>query len=122
MKNLVIIIALTIFLKPIFPVIEYVANYDYITKVLCVNIDKPALECNGKCHLKKELANEANDSKPITPNKRGSVAEIEILFCAIIPSYELQLEYKNAFPQTNTYYSNHYVPADLSLTFHPPAV
>ena len=122
MKNFVIIIALAIFLKPIFPVIEYVANYDYISKVLCVNIDKPAMECNGKCHLKKELANEANDSKPATPTKKSNIAEMEILFCTTLPNFEMQIDYNISFAETNTYYANHYDSAALRSTFHPPTV
>ena len=45
--------------KPLVPVIEYYANYDYIATVLCENRDKPYLECNGKCYLEKQL-NEVN--------------------------------------------------------------
>ncbi len=42
--------------KPVLPVVEYMVNYDYISKVLCENKAKPKLKCNGKCHLMKELA------------------------------------------------------------------
>jgi hypothetical protein len=45
--------------RPLVPIIEYYANYDYIATVLCENKDKPYLECNGKCYLQKQL-NEAN--------------------------------------------------------------
>jgi hypothetical protein len=41
--------------KPVMPIIEYYANYDYIATVLCENKDKPYLECNGKCYLEKQL-------------------------------------------------------------------
>lgn len=41
--------------RPIMPIIEYHANYDYIASVLCENRDKPFLECNGKCYLEKKL-------------------------------------------------------------------
>lgn len=41
--------------RPVFPIIEYYANYDYIATVLCENRDKPYLECNGKCYLEKQL-------------------------------------------------------------------
>ena len=37
------------------PYISYKINYDYIANVLCENKDKPAMNCNGKCHLNKEL-------------------------------------------------------------------
>lgn len=42
--------------RPVLPVIEYYANYDYIANVLCENRDKPYLECNGKCYLEKQIA------------------------------------------------------------------
>lgn len=35
---------------------DYVLNYDYISKVLCINRDKPEMKCNGKCHLAKQVA------------------------------------------------------------------
>jgi hypothetical protein len=34
---------------------DYLLNYDYIAKVLCINKDKPEMHCNGKCHLAKQL-------------------------------------------------------------------
>ena len=43
-------------LKPVMPYLEYVINYDYIGSVLCINKDKPELECNGKCHLKEQIS------------------------------------------------------------------
>ncbi len=46
--------------KPIAPFLDYAINYDYIANVLCINKDKPALKCNGKCHLKKELKEAGN--------------------------------------------------------------
>ncbi len=47
--------------KPIMPLLEYYANYDYIAAVLCENRDKPVLECNGKCYLQSQI--EKNDFK-----------------------------------------------------------
>ena len=34
----------------------YELNIDYITEKFCENKDKPQLQCNGKCHLAKELS------------------------------------------------------------------
>ena len=45
--------------KPIMPIIDYYANYDYIATKLCENRDKPYLECNGKCYLQSQI--EKND-------------------------------------------------------------
>lgn len=44
--------------KPLWPLAEYIANYDYIVNNLCKNRDKPALKCNGKCYLAELYAKE----------------------------------------------------------------
>lgn len=48
-------------LRPIAPFVEYAVNYDYISKVLCINKDKPALECNGKCQLMQKIEQQQED-------------------------------------------------------------
>lgn len=68
------------FLKPIFPVLDYVVNYGYISKVLCENKDKPQMHCNGKWHLMKEMAKQAESEKPIQNDKKSSINEFEVLF------------------------------------------
>ena len=42
-------------MRPVMPIIEYYANNEYIVAVLCENRDKPAMACNGKCYLEKEM-------------------------------------------------------------------
>ena len=58
------------------PVVDYVVNYDYIVKVLCENKDKPEMKCNGKCHLTKELAKEAGADNKNPLNNKTSKTEI----------------------------------------------
>jgi hypothetical protein len=48
-------------LRPVAPFVEYAINYDYISKVLCVNKDNPALQCNGKCQLMIKLQKQQDD-------------------------------------------------------------
>lgn len=50
-------------LKPFAPFMEYAVNYEYISTVLCVNKDKPKMECNGKCHLAKEVEEQQKEEK-----------------------------------------------------------
>ncbi len=52
-------------LRPIQPCLEYVLNQDYIAEFLCINKDKPELQCNGKCHLVKEIEKQ-KDQKPLS--------------------------------------------------------
>lgn len=48
--------------RPVTPLFTYLINQDYIAEFLCVNKDKPALNCNGKCYL-MELLKEKNEEK-----------------------------------------------------------
>ncbi len=49
--------------KPLWPVVEYVVNYDYIVNELCENRAKPESHCNGKCYLAKQLGEESQKEK-----------------------------------------------------------
>lgn len=64
-------------LKPVFPMLVYWYDYEYISQELCENIDKPELACNGKCHLVKEL-NKAKDN-PFSSAKKLVVFDLEPL-------------------------------------------
>src|SRR6056297_976397 len=87
MKNLaILVITLIMLVKPLWPVMEYVVNYDYIANVLCENKDKPQLQCNGKCYLAKQLAKETEDdgNNPFE-QRRISVEQVQpICFEALL--------------------------------------
>ncbi len=51
------------------PVVEYMVNYEYISTVLCENIDNPEMHCNGKCHLAKELDKSLSHKSPFQSEK-----------------------------------------------------
>ena len=59
---------------------EYQVNKDYITEAFCVNKNNVKLQCNGKCHLTKELkAADNHEKKHHSPVKE----KMEVLyFCA----------------------------------------
>lgn len=80
LKKIVVLIILSFLIKPVFPLIDYAVNYDYISTVLCENKAKPELQCNGKCHLMKELGknNATDSSQPV--DKKTITSEKEILF------------------------------------------
>lgn len=60
----------------------YVLNKDYIVAKLCENRAKPALQCDGKCHLKKVLQVSKERSSPEQQPFLPSLEEIKppILF------------------------------------------
>jgi hypothetical protein len=107
-------------LKPGFPVLEYVVNYDYISKVLCENKAKPQMNCNGKCHLMKELAKASENEKPISSDKKNTSQEFEILFLEEIQSFPITPVFLPKQLKFNTNYSNLYFHLNSDPVFRPP--
>ena len=123
MKRILILIAFAVLLKPVFPVLEYIVNYDYISKVLCENKAKPELKCNGKCHLMKELAKASENEKPLNSDKKEvSKNEIEILFFKEIENSNLHIHSISNKSSINANYSDAYAYLTNSSVFHPPTI
>lgn len=64
---------------------NYWLNQEFIAENLCENREQPQLECNGKCHLKKEL--DKDDERKQKDNKQ----QVEvILFISSGVSHEIE--------------------------------
>ena len=102
-------------LRPVLPVFEYVINKDYIAEYLCVNKDKPMLNCNGKCYLAKMLKEKQDDKKQNLPSinlKEYPIGFVDILFFDFV---ECTSE-KNKIPEFTPS-----KPREFTNTiFHPP--
>ena len=123
MKKVVLIVIFAMILKPILPVLDYIVNYEYISKVLCENKAKPTLKCNGKCHLMKELAKASEDEKPIKSDKKdNSKQEIEILFFSESNNISFPHNIGRNKSNINTNYSNNYNYLNSVFVFHPPTI
>lgn len=52
---------------------SFKANQAYIAKELCENKAKPQMHCNGRCHLKKQLAKQQEQERkaprPVVPEE-----------------------------------------------------
>jgi hypothetical protein len=76
---LVFLGAFSIGLKTVLPLYIY-ADFKLrqaeIAVAFCENLDKPELECNGQCHLKKEIAKAVESPNP---NKAQTLPEPETL-------------------------------------------
>ncbi len=88
---LAISFVLLLFLQPLSKIWIYVSfkiNQDYIAKNLCINRDKPAMHCNGKCQLIKKL-NEADKDEqkqfPQTLNEKSDVLYCNNLADSLLP-------------------------------------
>jgi hypothetical protein len=119
-KKTIILLALFILLKPVLPVVEYIVNYEYITKVLCINKAKSKLTCNGKCHLMQELAKASESEKPISSNKKTVAQEVEVLFCEQIKSVKIPAVYFDEKQNLLSNDSNTYSYLNSVSVFRPP--
>lgn len=123
MKQIIFIIIGILFLtKPIVPVLGYVINYEYISTQLCENKEKPELKCNGKCHLKKELAKASENEKPISQDKKNQTSEIEVLYFSYVADYFFSPTFCFSQNNINSHYLNLYKGVCANSTFHPPAL
>lgn len=41
--------------------VDYCVNNDYIREVLCINKERPKLECDGKCYLAQQLNQQSKE-------------------------------------------------------------
>jgi len=120
-KIAAVILSLFLFLKPVIPFMEYAAFYEYIKTELCINQDKPELQCNGKCHLTKELAKVSNSENGSDKNQSISIEYSIVYFQNTDQDYEL-FSPKEQPLKVNTLYNNGYTYYYTNCVFHPPLV
>ncbi|MDH5365551.1 MAG: hypothetical protein OEW67_01075 [Cyclobacteriaceae bacterium] len=121
MKNIILtfLIANTLGSALFVPLIylDYTVRQDYIAKVLCINRDKPMLNCNGKCVLAQKIkkAQEQEDES------KNVVQKLEYsFFFKRCPQFEI----KNTFTELREDFSSFiflkYSKGYLQGVFHPP--
>lgn len=99
----------------------YQLNIDYIIETYCVNKDKPVLQCNGKCHLSKQL------DLASTTDSESNEGAINLLSESFFPVYfqsndnvtfnDSNFSFKSTF---NHYYLNRYIFENKKRLFRPP--
>ncbi len=118
-KKALFIVALLLLIKPVLPVFDYIINYEYIANELCENKDEPELQCNGKCHLMKELAKASEDEKPIS-EKKSLHQETEVLFYQPVVDFTFKNDAFTAEYVQPAAYANFYSHLAVVSVFHPP--
>lgn len=68
---------------------NFIANQDFIAKTLCIQKDNQQ-GCNGKCQLKKQLAQNEPNSDSKTPLQESKRMVLDIYFITDISSVEFQ--------------------------------
>jgi hypothetical protein len=114
---LAIIVLLKMMAMPL-ACLDYALNKQFIASVLCENKAKPVMHCNGKCHLRKQLA-KASET-PESQNDKGVSKTITIDYFE-----ELNAWVFDAFTMPLTYsynYANSRILVGFHANiFHPPA-
>ncbi|HLV63047.1 hypothetical protein [Galbibacter sp.] len=103
-------------LKPVMPVFDYVINQDYIAEYLCINKDKPAMDCNGKCYLMEMLEAENQQKKqniPAIDLREYPIGFVNVLHIPALTHISIK-------PTINAFYSQHYNFLFNHTLFQPP--
>lgn len=121
MKNVIILIALVVLSKPLWPFVEYMINYDYIVNKLCENRDKPEMHCNGKCYLTKQLAKEAadEDKNPFSNNSQKTKIP-QYIISEKLPEFYFAHSVEFNSKKNLGYKPNLYTSLFISEILHPP--
>lgn len=118
---ILLITAFVVMAKPIWPVVDYLVNYDYIVETLCENKDRPEMNCNGKCHLSKELAKEAgNDDKNPLSGKTSKSEIPQIIISEHVSEFLFLSGSEPATTEEIGYKSVFYTSLFSSKILHPP--
>lgn len=106
-------------LRPIQPYIEYALNQDYIAEFLCINKDQPKLQCNGKCHLAKQIEKQQEEA-PLTA-LGISLEHYPIGFVNIL-KIESSSNHGDLQKENQFYYNKLYAFSYIDSEFQPPDI
>lgn len=119
-KKMAFVISLLFLFRPVLPVVEYLANYDYIVEKLCENREKPKMQCNGKCHLMKELAKASEHEKPLSDKKQATAEhDVVLFFASVLPQLSFLTTHYNE-SASNFHYHNNYSRLSAYFLLRPP--
>lgn len=111
---IILLVAVTMLLKPLWPVADYVMNYDYIVNVLCENRDRPELQCDGKCYLAQQLAKEAENQKNPFGEKQSRTEIQQFVFFQSL----INFDFSTLLPTNSDHYFGD-VPTLVSILYSP---
>lgn len=99
-------------------VAEYIMDIEQFTELYCENKDKPELECNGKCHLANQLA----DNQEEKESKDIQVSPEIIMFLA---EAKFEIQEKTVFhveENISYYFNTDLTEGIINVIFQPPQI
>ncbi|MFD2520618.1 hypothetical protein [Emticicia soli] len=122
-KAIAILLLFSVMVRPftqVYYLIDFKLRQDYIAKVLCVNKNKPQLNCNGKCYLAKRLK-AAEDREKQAHHQAFEKFELPIIICEEIFAHNFDRHYAIQ-PDPVDLYNESYSTKYISHFFHPPCL
>src|SRR5690606_6836673 len=96
--------------------IDFKLNQDYITKVLCINREKPQLNCEGQCVLMQKMKNTQDGELPgQSQNSKTQLLEIFSELTAVFLPLSVPVAHQEFFA-----YNEGNSLDSFSKIFHPP--
>lgn len=98
--------------------IDFKLNQDYISKVLCINRDKPQLDCDGQCILMQKMKGTQDADHP--EQSQSAKAQLLEIFSEIAPAFQ-----PLSFPVVRNdffTYDEEVSLENFSKIFHPPKI
>ncbi|WP_207430886.1 hypothetical protein [Sabulibacter ruber] len=121
MKKLATILLLLVMLSQAFSkffiVLDYEANKDFISKVLCINREKPQMKCHGKCYLAKKLKKAEQTQDPTNQKSQKQKQEITLYYQPLVAANTLRIPHQ--YQQFTSTSAGRPIGVHLSV-FHPP--
>jgi hypothetical protein len=102
--------------------VDYTLHQAEITRKFCENKAKPKLQCNGKCHLAKQLAKQEKEEKSTSETSKFKLEVVELT--APIQETE-QFSYpiiSSSLNKAQFNYSETTSDSYLASIFHPPTL
>jgi len=121
-KCFVLILLIVLAVRPIFyvgNVLYYQTHINEIVEKYCVNKEKPQLQCNGKCHLAKQISFSAADEE---------TQQITKISTAFYPVFYQEIKHINMvnysikLPLTYFTYCSRYTYLSVEHIHKPPIV
>src|SRR5690606_37715172 len=98
--------------------IDFKLNQDYISKVLCINRDKPQLDCDGQCVLMQKMKGTQDADHP--EQSQGSKAQLLEIVSEIAPAF--QPLYFPIVQKIFFTFDEEVLLENFSNIFHPPKI
>ena len=125
MRTVIIYIWLITTILPTFSqwgtIAYYQINKEYITRILCINRDKPQLNCNGRCYLAKKLKAQQEKDDQRTSEQVQNIPSLQLFASALTSFTFLTANFLQNQQQTFSYRLGTYQ-APLSILVPPPCL